>query len=816
MIDSEVYGIYVATGGRLTVNDGRIDARYSAISGNGTQNGAVVEINGGVFKSYETAAVYFPSTASLTVTGGTFEGKTGFDVRAGEVSIVGAEIIVTGKASYGGAGTSGPSSWGMGIAVIDHSSYATDSEISVFVGEGTTVTGGSYDLYIGDLNRFDSGDYVNRFNMGKLGETYTAYHNITVTVEGLLEYNTAKAAEGSPRFVINMGSGPETSTTTKITIDSVAKRIFANGTPINIDDGSADGQSSISIAAWDNGSPGGWVEMIGTIDISSYDVFGGSKETAVDNTYVSVTGGVLDDVIGGGYSAVQESRADVIGSSTVIVDSGNVDDVMGGSVGYAQVGAAHVRVSGDTTAWYVAGGGSMNGVGSYDAPTGIDRFLNITGTTEVTIEGGEIVAVFGGCYGGYSYVGTAATQISGGIIDTVVAGGMNGITSDATLNIEGNAEIKCITTGNRGEVTKAVINVVSLTRADMLIVGATTGNTSTDGGPNAIFGDITINVAQSDVIEKMILGGSIWTNSHFNPWAPERRDSLAGADVTLNAPGCTILSYDQDESGANVARDYTVGAGKTWTIGAGATLEVVSDATLTIDAGATLEVVSDATLTIDGSVISTISFDSDGGSDVLSITADYDSTVNAPAAPTKDGYIFAGWDPALPSTMPLNGASLTARWTPVEYIISFDSDGGSDVLSITADYGSAVNAPAAPTKDGYIFAGWDPALPSTMPLNGASLTAKWIEVSEEVSVEADDDKVMICIPEGCDVVQLEMIFEDKVKVTIEEDSIGSIAGGLLEVSLSKSGEGEIFELTMTLGGEEASGFGIRVTLPYAG
>jgi hypothetical protein len=166
--------------------------------------------------------------------------------------------------------------------------------------------------------------------------------------------------------------------------------------------------------------------------------------------------------------------------------------------------------------------------------------------------------------------------------------------------------------------------------------------------------------------------------------------------------------------------------------------------------------------------------------------------------------------------MPLNGASLTARWTPVEYIISFDSDGGSDVLSITADYGSAVNAPAAPTKDGYIFAGWDPALPSTMPLNGASLTAKWIEVSEEVSVEADDDKVMICIPEGCDVVQLEMIFEDKVKVTIEEDSIGSIAGGLLEVSLSKSGEGEIFELTMTLGGEEASGFGIRVTLPYAG
>jgi len=311
------------------------------------------------------------------------------------------------------------------------------------------------------------------------------------------------------------------------------------------------------------------------------------------------------------------------------------------------------------------------------------------------------------------------------------------------LNIEGDADIGCITTGNRGEVTKAVINVASLTGAEILIVGATTGNTSTDGGPNAIFGDITVNVAQSDVIGKMILGGSIWTNSHFNPWAPERCDSLSDADITINAPGYTILSYDQDGSGVDVARDYTVGAGKTWTIGAETTLEVVSGATLTID----------------GSVISTISFDSDGGSDVPSITAGCGSAVEAPAAPTKDGCIFAGWY--------AEGS---------ETLFAFD----------------------------------------TMPLNGASLTAKWVDVSEEVSVQADDDKVMIGIPEDCDVVQLEMIFEDDAKVTIEEDSIGSVAGGLLEVSLSKSGEGEIFELTMTLGGEEASGFGIRVTLPYAG
>jgi uncharacterized protein YjdB len=75
--------------------------------------------------------------------------------------------------------------------------------------------------------------------------------------------------------------------------------------------------------------------------------------------------------------------------------------------------------------------------------------------------------------------------------------------------------------------------------------------------------------------------------------------------------------------------------------------------------------------------------------------------------------------------MPVNGASLTAQWTINRYTITFDSNGGSAVDPITADYGSELTRPADPTREGYTFAGWSPAFPATMPVNGASLTAQW-------------------------------------------------------------------------------------------
>ena len=121
----------------------------------------------------------------------------------------------------------------------------------------------------------------------------------------------------------------------------------------------------------------------------------------------------------------------------------------------------------------------------------------------------------------------------------------------------------------------------------------------------------------------------------------------------------------------------------------------------------------------------TITFDTAGGSEVPSITQDYGTAITPPAAPTRTGYTFAGWDRESPTTMPAGDMTITARWTVNQYTITFKPENGGEDIVITQDYGTAITAPANPTKTGYTFAGWDKTIPSTMPAENITLTARW-------------------------------------------------------------------------------------------
>ena len=121
----------------------------------------------------------------------------------------------------------------------------------------------------------------------------------------------------------------------------------------------------------------------------------------------------------------------------------------------------------------------------------------------------------------------------------------------------------------------------------------------------------------------------------------------------------------------------------------------------------------------------TITFDTVGGSTVASITQDYGTAIAAPADPTREGYTFIGWDKEIPSTMPAENMTITAKWKVNQYTITFDSNGGSEIAPITQDYGTAITAPANPTREGYTFIGWDKAIPTTMPAENMTITAKW-------------------------------------------------------------------------------------------
>ena len=121
----------------------------------------------------------------------------------------------------------------------------------------------------------------------------------------------------------------------------------------------------------------------------------------------------------------------------------------------------------------------------------------------------------------------------------------------------------------------------------------------------------------------------------------------------------------------------------------------------------------------------TITFDTAGGSEVPSITQDYGTAITPPAAPTRTGYTFAGWDKTIPATMPAENMTITARWQVNQYTITFKPENGGEDIVITQDYGTAITPPAAPTRTGYTFAGWDRESPTTMPAENITLTARW-------------------------------------------------------------------------------------------
>ena len=125
------------------------------------------------------------------------------------------------------------------------------------------------------------------------------------------------------------------------------------------------------------------------------------------------------------------------------------------------------------------------------------------------------------------------------------------------------------------------------------------------------------------------------------------------------------------------------------------------------------------------------------GKDVTGYTYGVGATL--PTDVTRTGYTFKGWY----DNEGLTGSPVTAigntetgnkeywaKWEINQYTITFKPENGKADITITQDYGTAITAPADPTREGYTFTGWDMEIPTTMPAENITLKARWKDIEK--------------------------------------------------------------------------------------
>ena len=111
-------------------------------------------------------------------------------------------------------------------------------------------------------------------------------------------------------------------------------------------------------------------------------------------------------------------------------------------------------------------------------------------------------------------------------------------------------------------------------------------------------------------------------------------------------------------------------------------------------------------------------------------------------------------------------------WNANKYTITFDTAGGSEIASITQDYGTRITAPANPTREGYTFLGWDKEIPETMPAENLTITAQWRDIAAptgEIKIAENGWKSFF------NTITFGLFFKDTQEVTINAaDNSGTV------------------------------------------
>ena len=371
---------------------------------------------------------------------------------------------------------------------------------------------------------------------------------------------------------------------------------------------------------------------------------GHESDITITGGKITATGGKNKDgldVMGGagiGGSGKADVNTIIISGGTVTATGGpNAAGVGGGEMGVGGVitisggvvnatGSDYPGIGGFT----MGGAGIGSGAGAHDNDGEYETTITISGTSTVTATGAFGSAGIGTGTGAESNH-SATITIDGGTVTGI--GGVGGAGIGGGLMLDGGT-----ITIKSGTVTATGGEGISGEELTIF------GGTGIGGGSGASMGDFTIPSGSGGTAN--ISGGLVFAKGDDSAKDIGGALDSSGGSLAISGTAAVFLRNDSSVEpvdttththkniGNHVANTTAFGIPVSWDGNFGAWL-----------------------------VLSTISFDSAGGSAVAGITQGQGTVITPPADPTREGYTFNGWMPAIPTAMPLNGLVVKAQWT---------------------------------------------------------------------------------------------------------------------------------------------------------
>lgn len=137
----------------------------------------------------------------------------------------------------------------------------------------------------------------------------------------------------------------------------------------------------------------------------------------------------------------------------------------------------------------------------------------------------------------------------------------------------------------------------------------------------------------------------------------------------------------------------------------------------------------------------TLTFMSDGA-EYKKLTGKFNTPIEKFDNPTKTGYEFTKWDDEVPERFPNADKTFTAQFTIKQYTVTINDEEGTLLKTVSVDYNTEIATIESPVKEGYTFVEYTSAEGYTnVPDKDITIVAKYQINVHKVTYFVDDVKV---------------------------------------------------------------------------